>query len=598
VDGTRGARGVVLGLVVLLGTVVGTASASADVLQLAVIHEFAGSEGELCVVDDAGDPVDLDDPGPILAAFAATWPEVDVEAAEDVYGCTYAPLAGVTREPLATGDGFRFATRVPAMSGLAGAGYAEVRIDVCAPPLEVTTVVSPPDAARPATCLDGYRGAGVVPELGGEVSLTLRASDGFLLRRGALVGGLLAILIAAAAVVVLLRRPLVERGYATLGRPVGRWATGLGFGLVAGVVTAVVALTSGALDAVELRYGLDTAVAVALALACAGLAAAVVATVALGRVAREPAVLAAARRRGTAPPVADTVPPELADLTPPPAVVVPSGPWWRTALVTGPAAVLWACGAVALLTAEPGPVPVVTIAVATAAVLVLGIRDPLLLRSLRPEPFGPAREASVRAAADELGLRLPEVLAARVALPVDDDEGPSLGLWIGGRLVFSPVVADLPPRRALLLAAAGAGVPPGFLGAWFGVGGLVVGAWLDAAWGELAWWTLLPAALLAGLTLRWWWQRRSPDLARRLQPDELVAIAVEAAWWSQADVAGAAGPAGSGGDGIDLGAVWALAVDDLRELETEVGATPGTAEATARRLAAEHAGPGAAVPTT
>ncbi|WP_052666963.1 hypothetical protein [Nitriliruptor alkaliphilus] len=554
-------------------------------LEVGVYLGLGGTTVDLCASDD-GEPVDLLDPAATVAALADLWPAVDVGTADEGFDCIYLEIE-ISRDDLATGDGFVAAVEVPSLAPLRDLGYAEVHVDVCAIPVEVTVRVEPSEARAPDGCFDGD-GTSVSPDLASRTELTVRASDAFL--RGRLLRGasvVVAVLVAA-ALAYRGRRRLAVRWFAT-SRPT-LWLAGVGIGVLAALIPPCAALVSGLLDAVELRSGSRASLLVAIALGAPVVVVAVAVTGAVGRARRDPVVAAEARRRGTAPPARDDVPEDLALLTPPPVVSVPSSSW-SILVAQGPTGMIWAAAMAALWVDEAGPLAVLALAGATLGTVLLGLRDATLVAVLRPRVLEPSGHAAMLATAAELGCPLRDVVQATVALPTAD--APTLGLVVGRRLVLSPVLAGLPPRRAVLVGLTGAAEPVGLLGAWVGIAGLVTGAWL-----ELAWWVAVPVAVLSVVTVRW--LAHGPgtfDVGSALSPEELVVTGVEASWWTVAESFGMFsdlvdadgdedGEPDPDGD-VDPSLVWPLEVDSWRVIEQELGASSGTAVATARRLAAE-----------
>jgi hypothetical protein len=576
-------------------------------LEVGVHHEVDVSEVELCAYDDRGE-VDLPDEDGVVTAITRLWPQLEGSDVERFYGCLYLPLE-VPRTPLPTGDGFEVAVAVPTLESLTDLGYDEVAVSVCAPALEVEATVDPLDVAVPHRCPDTYRGAGVEPSATATVELTVRASTAYLRQRASLLGSLLLTSLAVAGLAFLTRRRIAARWYGT--GSFARWATGAGIGVLAGLANFAAALMSGALDGVHLRWGSVTSVVVAVVPGVLVLVAALVTIAAIQRAVREPRVEAEARRRGTAPPSLDELHDDVRALTPPPPVEVERPGVTAWGVTATPSVLLWTAGLGALWIDEAGPLAVAALTVATLGAVLLLVREPALVAVLRPQTVEPSRQAALDAVVADLGSPLRAVRQAGAGLPIDP-EAPGLGLVIGRRLYLAPVLADVPPRRAVLAGATSASEPAGLASAWFGAAGLVAGAWLDLAWGDLAWWSALPVAVLVVATLRWWLQGRGArDLDAALGPDQAVAAGVEAAWWLVAQEAPWRGPDERVEDGFDddpgvdldgdpdldldddgwpdPARTWQLTVHVWNGIEDEIGATPGTAIGTARRLASEAA---------
>jgi hypothetical protein len=561
----------------------GPALARDEVLEVILHQEAELSEVELCAFDDRDE---LDVPDAVVERITARWPTVDRASLDRSFGCVYLEVAD-ERTALPTADGFASRVDVPPMADLAELGYDEVLVSVCPPAVEVTIDVEPA-SARVADdgCFFGSRGVGLDPRTSASVTVTARASDAFLLQRALLVVAILVGLVLLAGLAVAARRRLAVRW---AGAPTWRWWTwGLLVGATAGIATGLAALSSGLLEAVELRFGFAASVVVAAVAAGIALVSVLGATLAIARVRTQPAVAAEARRRGYTEPTAADVPLELAELPGPPRISLPSPPWWAAAIAHAPPALLWAAGLGALWIEEPGPLAVLALVAGFAGALLFWVRGPLMVAGLRSVEPDPSRRAALVATAAELGLSLRDVRQASVSLP-SNDEGAAMGLVVGRTLHLSPVLADLPPRRALTVAVAASAEPAGLLSAWFGAAALAAGALIDLAWAQLVWWALGPAALLLLFTLRWWWQGRMPaadDLS--MPPDELLAADLEASWWSLAQ-ATPRWDALDDEDGDDPDVGWRLVVAAALEAELELGATSGTAIATARRLAAETA---------
>jgi hypothetical protein len=565
-------------LTVLVGA--GPALARDEVLEVILYQEAELSEVELCAFDDRGE---LDVPDEVVDRITARWPMLDRASLDRTFGCVWIVVAD-ERRLLPTGDGFASMVDVPPVADLAELGYDEILLSVCPPAVEVTIDVEPASARVPADgCFLGSRGAGLDPGVAATVTVTARASDSFLLQRALLVATVLAGVGLAAGLAVAARRRLAVRWAAA---PTWRWWTwGLLVGATACIATGLAALSSGLLEAVDLRFGFAPSVAVAAVAGAIALVSVLGATLAIARVRTDPAVAAEARRRGYARPTAADVPRELEALPGPPRVSVPSPPWWVAAIAHGPPTMLWAAGLGALWIEEPGALAVLALVVGFAGALLFWVRGPLLVAGLRSVEPDPSRRAALLATAAGLGLSLRDIRQATVSLP-SDDEGAAMGLVVGRTLHLSPVLADLPPRRALTVAIAASAEPAGLLSAWFGAAALAAGALIDLAWAQLLWWALGPAALLLLFTLRWWWQGRMPAAHElSMTPDEMLAADLEASWWSLAQ-ATPRWDALDDEDGGDPDVDWRLAVTAAVEAELELGASPGTAIATARRLAA------------
>lgn len=588
-------------LVVLGGLFAPSAGAAADErrveLEVGVYLEVDGTYLDLCAMD-GGEPVDLLDAEATVAAIADLWPAVDAATADDEFDCTYLDLE-VPRHDLDSGDGFAATVEVPSLAPLFDLGYAEVHVDVCAIPVEVTARVDPPEASTPGRCFDGYRGTGVSHELVSRTELTVRASDAFVRGRLLQLASVVVAVLVAVGLAYRGRRRLAARWFANSRSTL--WLAGVSIGVIAALIPFLAALFGGLLDAVELRSGFPTSLLVATAVAAPVLLAVLAVTGAVGRARRDPVVAAEARRRGTAPWAAGDVPADLADLAPPPAVRVPAPSWWSLLAMEGPTGMIWAAAGAALWVDEAGPLAVVALIGATFGTVLLGLRDATLVAALGPRPLEPSRHAAMLATAAEFGCPLRDVVQATAALPTED--APVLGLVVGRRLVLAPVVAPLPPRRAVLVGLTDASEPVGLLGAWVGVAGLVAGAWIDLTWGDLAWWVTVPVAVLGVVTARWFAHGSGGfDIDTALSPEELVATGVEASWWSMAASFGAlGGPVDTHGgedgepdlegefdldDELEPSILWALEVDSWRDVERKLAAAPGTAVATARRLAA------------
>jgi hypothetical protein len=567
-------------LTVLVGA--GPSWARDEALEVILYQEAVLSEVELCAFDDRGE---LEVPDEVVDRIITRWPTLDRASLDRSFGCVYLEVAD-ERSPLPTADGFTSMVDVPSMADLEELGFDEILVSVCPPAVEVTIDVEPASARVAGDgCFFGSRGAGLDPGVDASVTVTARASDAFVLRRALLVVAVLAGVGLAAGVAVAARRRLAVRW---AGAPTWRWWTwGLLVGVTAGVATGLAALSNGLLEAVDLRFGFAASVVVAAVAGAIALVSVLGATLAIARVRTEPAVAAEARRRGYTEPTAADVPTELGALPGPPRVSVPSPPWWAAAIAHGPPALLWAAGLGALWIEQPGPLAVLALVAGFAGALLLWVRGPLMVAGLRSVELDLSRRAALLATAAELGLSLRDVRQATVSLPSEDD-GAAMGMVVGRTLHLSPVLADHPPRRALTVAIAVSAEPAGLLPAWFGAAALAAGALLDLAWAELTWWALGPAALLLLFTLRWWWQgRRLAPRDLSMTPDEALAADLEGSWWSLAQAEPRWDAFDDEDDDPDV--AWRLGVAAAQETELELGATPGTAITTARRLAAEAA---------
>jgi hypothetical protein len=568
-------------LAVLVGA--GPASARDEVLEVIYYPDAESSEVELCSFDERRE---LDVPDEVIELITARWLALDPASVDRSFGCVWIEVAD-ERRMLPTADGFSSRLEVPPVGDLAELGYEEVLVSVCPPAVEVTIDVEPASArVAGEACFLGSRGVGLDPDLAARVTVTARASDAFLLQRALLVVAILVGLVALAGLAVAARRRLAVRW---AGAPTWRWWTwGLLVGASAGIATGLAALSSGLLEAVELRFGFAASVAVAAVAAGIALVSVLGATLAIARVRTQPAVAAEARRRGYTEPTAADVPSELAELPGPPRISLPSPPWWAAAIAHAPPALLWAAGLGALWIEEPGPLAVLALSAGFAGAALLWVRGPLIVAGLRSVEVDPARRSALLATAAELGLSPRDIRQASVSLP-SDDEGAAMGLVVGRTLHLSPLLAALPPRRALTVAVVASAEPAGLVAAWFGAAALAAGALIDLAWAELMWWALGPAAMLLLFTLRWWRQGRMPPADElSMTADEALAAELEAVWWSLAQ-AEPGWDAFDDEDDDDPDVAWRLGVAAAQEAEVELGATPGTALATARRLAAEPA---------